>query len=109
MMIGGGSRGKDSGQWDGRELEEPSKRPAGEAHVLWTLSSSPNSHRPPNPTNPCWRIKIGKPPPIRKKFHFCQAWNPRPHFLYLFLNPNKNRSFYQNFKLKIIYQYVAFN
>ena len=26
-MIGGGSRGKDRGQWDGWGLEEPSKRP----------------------------------------------------------------------------------
>ena len=26
-MIGGGSRGKDRGQWDGWELEEPNKRP----------------------------------------------------------------------------------
>ena len=31
MMIGGGSRGKDRGQWDGWGLEEVSKRPAGEA------------------------------------------------------------------------------
>ena len=30
MMIGGGSRGKDRGQWDGLGLEEPGKRPAGE-------------------------------------------------------------------------------
>ena len=28
MMIGGGSRGKDMGQWNGCGLEEPSKRPA---------------------------------------------------------------------------------
>ena len=28
---GGGSRGKDRGQWDGWGLEEPSKRPAGVA------------------------------------------------------------------------------
>ena len=28
MMIGGGSRGKDRGQWDGWRLEETSKRPA---------------------------------------------------------------------------------
>ena len=27
MMIGGGSRGKDRGQWDGWGLEEASKRP----------------------------------------------------------------------------------
>ena len=26
-MIGGGSRGKDRGQWDGWGLEEASKRP----------------------------------------------------------------------------------
>ena len=29
MMIGGGSRGKDRGQWDGWALEESSKRPSG--------------------------------------------------------------------------------
>ena len=28
MIIGGGSRGKDRGQWGGWELEEASKRPA---------------------------------------------------------------------------------
>ena len=28
MMIGGGSRGKDRGQWDGWGLEECSKSPA---------------------------------------------------------------------------------
>ena len=31
MIIGGGSRDKDGGQWDGWGLEEASKRPAGEA------------------------------------------------------------------------------
>ena len=29
MMIGGRSRGKDRGQWDGWGLEKASKRPAG--------------------------------------------------------------------------------
>ena len=45
MVIGGGSRGKDRGQWDRWGLEEPSKRPA-------------SRHG--------WRIKICGSPPIRK-------------------------------------------
>ena len=78
-------------------------------HVLWTLSSSPNSHHPPNPTNPGGGLKFVDLHLLestyinRKKFHFCRTWIPRIHFLYLILNPNKNRPFYQNFKLKIIY------
>ena len=32
IMMGGGSRGKDRGQWGGWELEEVSKRPASPTH-----------------------------------------------------------------------------
>ena len=32
--------------------------PANPIHVLWTLSSYPNSHHPPNPTNPGGGLKF---------------------------------------------------
>ena len=46
MMIGGGSREKDRGQWNGWGLEDSIKRPAVSLITLWT------------PTNPAGGLKF---------------------------------------------------
>ena len=38
--------------------------PANRTHLLWTLSSSPDSHHPPNPHESRWGIKISGLPSI---------------------------------------------
>ena len=111
MMIGGGSRRKNRGQLDGWGSRRLSRDPP-RRHIssgLWTLYSSPNSHHPPNPTNPGGGQTFVDLHTLestyinRKKFHCSRAWIPRTHFVYLILNPNKNRPLYQSFKIKIIY------
>ena len=84
--------------------------PTNPIHVLWTLSSSSNSDHPPNPNNPDGGLKFVNLNPLESTYNNREIVSllsrmDSTHtyfFFYLILNPNKNRTFYLNFKLKII-------